>query len=228
MTEFKRDSFFEFILGNNVVGFFKEPIILKSGRKSHWYVNWRNVASDIFLTNKLSDFVIDFISDLKIHHDGFFGVPEGATKLAVISSYKWAREQPNYDIGSHALSMGRGKPKEHGAAKDKFFVGEPRGKIIVLEDVTTTGSSLIETIKKVKEVGAQVITAVGLTDRMELTDDKKTVTQIVAEHGVEFHAMSKATEILPLACKKLRPEAHIIKSIEDEFKEHGFKQISLE
>ena len=35
--------------------------------------------------------------------------------------------------------MGRAKPKQHGSPEDKYFVGEPNGKIVVLEDVTTTG-----------------------------------------------------------------------------------------
>jgi orotate phosphoribosyltransferase-like protein len=37
------------------------------------------------------------------------------------------------------------------APKDKFFVGVPKGKTIVIEDVTTTGGSLIETLNGLKE-----------------------------------------------------------------------------
>jgi orotate phosphoribosyltransferase len=40
--------------------------------------------------------------------------------------------------------MGRAKPKDHGDPKDRYFVGEPGGKVVILEDVTTTGKSLIE------------------------------------------------------------------------------------
>ena len=47
--------------------------------------------------------------------------------------------------------MGRGKQKEHGDPKDKFFVGIPNGDTIILEDTTTTGSSLINTIIQLKE-----------------------------------------------------------------------------
>jgi len=48
MAKFNQEKFNQFILENKVVGFFEEPITLKSGRLSHWYVNWRNVAEDVF------------------------------------------------------------------------------------------------------------------------------------------------------------------------------------
>jgi len=227
MGLFDKKKFLTFILENNVVGFFDAPITLKSGRKSNWYVNWRTVASDVFLTDKLADFLLDFVADLKIHYDGFFGVPEGATKLAVISSYKWATKQPNFDAGSHALIMGRGQPKEHGAPKDRFFVGPPRGKVVVLEDVTTTGQSLIEAIKRAKEAGAAVIAAVSLTDRMELDNNKKSVADAVEGKGVKYYAMSEAIDILPEAVKRFRPSAELVKAIEKEFEEFGVKPLRL-
>jgi orotate phosphoribosyltransferase len=228
MSLFDKNKFISFILDNDVVGFFREPIVLKSGRKSNWYVNWRSVSSDVFLIDQLSNFLMSFVTDLKIHHEGFYGVPEGATKLAIISTFKWAQKQPSYDVGSHALSMGRGKPKEHGDAKDRYFLGGPKGKLVVIEDVTTTGRSLIDTIKILREAGANVAAAISLTDRMELTEGKKTVAQVIAEHGVEFHAMSKASEILPEACRRLKPDAGIIAAIEEEYKQFGIAPIKLE
>ena len=50
---FDQHMFDEFVLNNGVIGFFEKPITLKSGRKSNWYVNWRNVAGDAFYLLKL-------------------------------------------------------------------------------------------------------------------------------------------------------------------------------
>jgi len=36
---FDRGAFDDFIIENDVVGFFDKPVTLKSGRISHWYVN---------------------------------------------------------------------------------------------------------------------------------------------------------------------------------------------
>lgn len=197
MLAFDRKKFISFIIENRVVGFFEKPVTLKSGRQSNWYVNWRTVSSDAFLLDRLSDFLIAFVSDLDLKPDSFYGVPEGATKLALISTYKLARAAKNFAPGSHALPMGRGKPKEHGAPADRFFLGEPKGRVVVIEDVTTTGSSLLSTLEQLSQAKVEIVAAVGLTNRMEKRDDGKSVAEAIAERGVKYYSLSDATELLP-------------------------------
>jgi orotate phosphoribosyltransferase len=227
MVKFNQQKFNQFVLENGVVGFFEEPITLKSGRLSHWYVNWRNVAEDVFLIDKLTDFVIDFIEDLNLKPDCFYGVPEGATKLGILAQYKWAKKSPNYAPYSHTLAMGRGKPKDHGEPKDRYFVGQPRGKTLILEDVTTTGSSLLETIENLIRARVQMIAAVGLTNRVELTNDGKSVGKAVEEKGISYLQMSDALELLPLAYKKLKPREEIAKKVEEEFQQYGVEKLKF-
>ncbi|MHA1272527.1 MAG: orotate phosphoribosyltransferase [Promethearchaeota archaeon] len=221
-----KSEFYNFILNNNVIGFFNKPLKLSSGRLSYWYVNWRNVAEDVYLIDCLSDFVIAFINDLGLKPDCFFGVPEGATKLGIITQYKWAKNH-NLQKGKFILSMGRGKPKEHGAPKDRYFLGVPKGKIILIEDVTTTGNSLLESIDKIRKINAQIIAAIGLTNRDEIRDDNKSVEQVIKELGIDYYAMSDALELLPLAIEKFQPSEEIIKQIENYFKKYGINQLKL-
>jgi orotate phosphoribosyltransferase len=228
VMQFNQQEFNQFVLKNNVVGFFKEPIKLKSGRVSNWYVNWRNVAEDVYLLDKLTDYVIAFVKKIGLRPDCFYGVPEGATKLGIITQYKLAKQSPNYDIGSHTLPMGRAKPKDHGTPKDKFFVGQPIGKTIVLEDVTTTGSSLLTTIGSLSRADIKVIAAISLMNRMELRDDSKSVQQVMEEKGIPYFAMSNAFELLPLAYKKMNPGRVIADAIEEEFQRYGVKKLVLE
>jgi len=223
----QKEEFCEFILENNVIGFFTEPLKLKSGRISPWYVNWRNIAEDVYLIDKLSDYLIKYVQNLGLKPDCFYGVPEGATKLSIITQYKWAKIQHNYVNGAHSLSMGRGKPKEHGDAKDRYFLGIPKGNVIIIEDVTTTGNSLVETINKLSEVGTQIIAAIGLTNRDEIRDDKKSVEELIREKGVKYYAMSNAIDLLPIAYDKLKPGRNIAESIEEYFKKYGIKEIKL-
>lgn len=224
---FNQEEFNSFVLENNVVGFFENPIKLKSGRMSNWYVNWRNVAGDVFLLDKLTEYVINFTKDLGLEPDCFYGVPEGATKLGILLQYKLAKNSPDYNIGSHVLPMGRGKPKDHGDIKDRFFVGEPKGKTIIIEDVTTTGGSLLSTIDDLKEAGVSVISAFCLTNRMELRDDGKSVKETVESKGFEYHALSDALSLLPQVYNKLNPGEKIAGEIEKEFEKYGVKKIKL-
>lgn len=227
MHEFNQEEFNKFVIENNVYGFFDEPITLASGRKSHFYANFRSLVQDAWLTDSLTDYLISFAKDKGLDVDTFYGVPEGATKIGLIAQYKLAKESDEFSEGSHVLAMGRGKPKEHGAPKDKFFVGVPQGKVVVIEDVTTTGSSLITTIKSLKEAGVDVVGVVSLSNRMEKRDDGDSVKQAIKKLGVSFFSMSSALDILPLMYKKSKPSETTTKSIESEFEECGVEQIKL-
>lgn len=235
MRNFNQEEFNKFIVENGVYGFFEEPITLKSGRESHFYANWRNVVEDVYLTDKLADFVIDFAQDflplsegeIKRGCDTFYGVPEGATKLGVITQYKWAMQSPEYSQGSHTLGMGRAKPKDHGEAKDKYFVGMPKGRVVVLEDVTTTGGSMLNTLDSLKEAGVNVVAVISLTNRMEKRDDGLSVEEAVKQKGVKFYSMSSALEMLPMVYEKLQPGEEIGRKVEEYYDRYGVEKLRI-
>jgi orotate phosphoribosyltransferase len=227
MDGFVQDEFNRFIQENNVYGFFEDAITLKSGRKSHFYANWRNVVEDVWLTDRLSEFVISFTESIELNVDTFFGVPEGATKLGVITQFKWAQRFECYAKGSHVLAMGRAKAKEHGAPKDKYFVGMPRGNVVVIEDVTTTGGSLLSTLEGLAESDVHVVGVISLTNRMEKRDDGLSVKEAVENKGFSFYSMSTSLYLLPIMYKLLQPGKHIADAIEQEFKEFGVRELKL-
>lgn len=225
--DFNQTEFDRFELNNKVIGFFEKQVTLKSGRKSNWYANWRNVAEDAFLLDKLSDFVLAYVKDKGLQPECFYGVPEGATKLGVLTQIKLAKQSQVYAPGSHVVSMGRGKPKEHGVPKDKYFLGVPRGPTIILEDVTTTGGSLLTTIDSLVEANVPIIAAISLTNRMELRDDGKSVQQAVGDKGLNYFSLSNALELLPQAYKLANPGENIARAIEEEFKQYGVSPLKL-
>jgi len=227
MSEFNQDAFHKFIQENKVYGFFDKPITLKSGRQSHFYANWRTVVEDVWLTERLVQFVIDFAEAHDIAVDTFYGVPEGATKLGVLTQFHWAKKQPDYARGSHALAMGRAKPKEHGAPKDRFFVGTPRGKVVMLEDVTTTGGSSISAIKALQDTSIEISALISLTNRMEKRDDGSSVKDAVAALGVEFYSMSSAIDLLPRIYAEAKPADEVGRALEKEFESYGLAPLKL-
>jgi orotate phosphoribosyltransferase len=216
-------NFHNFILNNNIIGFFEQPLKLKSGRLSSWYINWRNISSDVYLLDQLTDYILLFVDSLGLNPQCFYGVPEGATKLGIITQFKWARKQKNYNSGTYCLSMGRGKPKEHGDPKDKFFVGIPKGETVILEDVTTTGESLITTIKQLRKLNVNIIASIGLTNRNELRNDGKSVEEIIKEQNLQYYAMSNAVDLLP----RIEMNSGKKKQLEEYFKKYGTKQLEF-
>ena len=221
--ELEKNNFCNFIIENRVIGFFNEPITLKSGRKSYWYVNWRTVAEDVYLLNSVSDYLLLYVKHLRLKPDCFYGVPEGATKIGLITQFKWAFQDKKIKPGMYTLSMGRGKPKEHGDLKDKFFLGIPKGNVILLEDTTTTGGSMLRTIDDLAKLDVKIIAAIGLTNRNEIRDDGFTVKEAIKNKGVQYHSMSDATDLLP----KLKPNLTVATHIENYFKRYGKEEIKF-
>jgi orotate phosphoribosyltransferase len=221
---FNKEKFIQFALDNNVAGFADKPITLSSGRQSYWYANWRKVASDVFLIDRLSDFVIDFSDHVEIEDSSFVGVPEGATKLGLIVQYKLVR---NYKIDRHPLTMIRANPKSHGY-HEGVFLGVPEGNVVILEDVTTTGRSLVANIEKLVNAGTSISAAITLTDRLEKTKQGESVERLLRSGmDVPFYAMSTALDLLPRAVEKYKPSGEIIRKVEEEYNRFGIIPIGL-
>ena len=251
---FSQEEFNKFILDEGIVGLFKEPKKLKSDRVSNWYVNWRNVTEDVYRANQLANFIVGFVEDQGLNPKCFYGVPEGATKAAVLTQYKWAISREDFGPGAYPLPMGRGKKKEHGDEKDADFLGLPREGTIILEDVTTTGGSLFGAIADVEELGtAEIIGAIGFTNRMEITpvpgvdtekivkkfgaiyeratgqqyDHAMSVEAAVKAAGVPYFSMSNGLELLPRVYQKANPGVDVARAIEEEFGKFGVDRLKL-
>lgn len=161
-----KEFFDDLISSNEIVTFSSKPRTLASGKKSNTYVNWRNVLTDAFSVDKLSNYIISIVKEKNLNPDSFYGVPESMSLFGGITQLKWA-SQNDYFQGSHTISMGRGKQKEHGDKKDKDFIGHPEGITILLEDVVTTGNSLFNQIWKLNGRNCDITTVISLTDRIE-------------------------------------------------------------
>src|SRR3989338_8549919 len=102
MILFDPTKFDTFALEHGVVGFSQEGFVLASGRPSHWYANWRSLTHEVSTMSTLADFVLDFCADNGLQPSFFYGVPEGASPLALIVQYKYAHERL-HDTPGHPL-----------------------------------------------------------------------------------------------------------------------------
>lgn len=198
---FNKKEFDEFLLKNRVVGVKEEPFKLKSGRLSHWYVNCRVLSDTFGLIDKTAQFVIDFIKESGLDPHYIYGVPDGATKLGLMINAKIGKKNP-----SQKMVIGRKQPKEYGDPKDRYFIGsvEPGDKVIVVEDVTTTGGSAVEHIRFLKEANLDVVAIVSLVNRLEKRDDGMSVAEYIKkEFGVPYYWLSDGPRILPIAMQGL-------------------------
>lgn len=141
--------------------FSQEPIYkLVSGRMSQFYINCKPVtlnARGMFLAGHL---IFDSIKDDDVTAVG--GLTFGADPLAVATAF--TSEIKNRPI--HAFSI-RKTRKDHGMIRWIEGDIQPGERVVIIDDVATTGGSTIKAIERARTEGLEVAKAVIFVDRQE-------------------------------------------------------------
>jgi orotate phosphoribosyltransferase len=133
---------------------------LVSGKMSQFYINCKKTTYNAEAMNLIGEILFDKISG--INPDAIGGLTLGADPIAfAVSMVSFQKGKP---INSFVI---RKKPKEHGL---KYSIeGKLDGikRVVIVEDVVTTGQSTLEAIAKAEEGGLETIKVIALVDREE-------------------------------------------------------------
>jgi orotate phosphoribosyltransferase len=167
--------------------FGRGEITLASGRKSDFYFNLKPTMLDPEGAALLAELSYEALKDDNLDYVG--GLEMGAVPLAgALAQLSWIKGHPI------AAFFVRKKPKEHGArlAVEGLAKGESlQGKrIVIVEDVTTTGGSALKAVEAVRDAGGEIVLVFTMVDREE------GATETFAEAGLEFRSLYKAGEFL--------------------------------
>ncbi|HHT18963.1 MAG: orotate phosphoribosyltransferase [Euryarchaeota archaeon] len=138
---------------NQVIKFGK--FTLSSGRESDYYVDMKKAITDPQILSLVAKIITHMIQDHQI--DKIAGPALGAVPIATAVAL-------HSDI---PMLMIRKAQKDYGTSKlieGDLKVGD---KVIVVEDVTTTGKSLLKAVKAVTDNGGQIERAFVVVDREE-------------------------------------------------------------
>lgn len=133
---------------------------LVSGRMSRFYVNCKPTTLSprgMFLVGHL---VFDIIKDLK--PDGIGGLTFGADPMAMATAF--VSELKESPINAFSIRKTR---KDHGIIKWVEGDMQPGQRVVIIDDVATTGGSTIKAIERAGSEGLDVVKAVILVDRQE-------------------------------------------------------------
>ena len=135
----------------------------------------------------LAELTFEALKDDSLDYVG--GLEMGAVPLAgAIAQLSWIKGHPI------AAFFVRKKPKEHGArlAVEGLAKGESlQGKrVVIVEDVTTTGGSALKAVEAVRDAGGEVALVFTMVDREE------GATETFAQAGLAFRSLYKAGEFL--------------------------------
>ena len=139
----------------------EEPIFkLVSGRMSNYYFNCKMVTLNPEGMYLIGNIIFDMIKDLNVK--GIGGLTLGADPIADAVAYTaYLKEKP---IEAFVV---RKTAKAHGTMQ--WIEGDVKAgdKVVIVDDVITTGKSTIEAITRAKEAGLDIVKVIALVDRQE-------------------------------------------------------------
>jgi len=154
---------------------------LTSGRVSPYYIDLRIVPSFPDVFKKICDFYVSFIKkEVGVENfDRIAGVPVAGIPFASVIAYNFKKP---------FLYIRKGV-RLHGRQRRIEGVITPGDRVLLVDDLITTGLSLKNAAETVTAEGGVVTNAVVLLDREEGGAEK------LAKEGVKLHAMLKISEI---------------------------------
>lgn len=194
MEQYKKE-FIEFMVDCKVLKF--GDFTLKSGRKSPFFMNAGGYVTGSQLMG-LGEYYAKAIHDT--YGDDFdvlFGPAYKGIPISVVTAIAYSKlygKEVRY-------CSDRKEEKDHGADKGSFLGSKLQDgdRVIMIEDVTTSGKSMEETVPKVK--GAANVEIVGLMvslNRMEkgLNSDKCALDEIKETYGFPTAAIVDMSDVV--------------------------------
>ena len=189
-----------FLYKNNIIRF--GNFTLASGKNSSYYVDLRLIPSYPHQFRKMIKNLQNLIVE-KTGLDDFdclASVPTGG--LVVTSALAIEIVKP--------LIYVRSKPKEHGTAKSiegKISAGM---KVVMVDDVMTTGISVLNGITQLKEVGLLISDLYVIINRLEGAD------KALSDIGVQTHQLTDILEITDILFQEKLIDKEIFEKIKNQ------------
>lgn len=170
--------------------------VLSSGMRSPVYLDLRIVPSHPRIFRKIVNLSVETLK--KVEFDAICGIATGGLPLSSVIAY--LMEKP--------LIYFRRSEKEHGTMKRIEGEVKEDMNVIVIDDVATTGGSILEAVKALRDKKAVVRRAFVVVDRGQ------GARKNLMEEGVELMSITTLKEVL-LELK----EAGLLSDVEEVIKE---------
>lgn len=137
---------------------------LASGRESTYYINSKKAIFNSEALWLLGDQIWEATRDLNVQATG--GLEVGAIPMAAAAAMRYHEEGRELEA-----FFVRKQAKDHGSRERIEGVLQAGWRVAVLDDVLTTGGSVMQAIAEVELAGAQVAAVVCIVDRLEGAQD---------------------------------------------------------
>lgn len=134
--------------------------VLTSGRTSTYYIDAKMTTLDPKGANLVARLILDVLKPFDIDAVGGFtlGADPIVSAVAALSAGT-ERPLPAFIV--------RKEPKKHGERKMIEGPFQPGWRVVVIDDVVTTGGSTLKACQAVEEEGGKVVLTLAIVDRLE-------------------------------------------------------------
>jgi len=175
---------------------------LASGKHSSYYVDLRLVPSYPIEFRKMVKYLENQIGkDIGLDNfDSIVSVPTGG--LVIASALAIETVKP--------LIYVRSKPKDYGTSKSVEGKIHDGMKVVMIDDVATTGGSVVNAIKSLKEVNIPVKDAYVIVNRIEGADEA------LLGLGVKMHSILNILQITEVLFEQNLIEQDVLEKVKNQ------------
>ncbi len=183
-----RHQFLRFAIEQNVLRF--GEFQTKAGRISPYFFN-AGLFADGTALKKLGEFYAKAIAAAEIEYDVLFGPAYKGIPLVASTAIALAGMERNVPY-----SFNRKEAKDHGEGGN--IVGAPlRGRILIIDDVISAGTSVRESIELIRSHGASPAGVIIAIDRMERgRENLSAVQETMALYNIPVFAIATLDDLL--------------------------------
>jgi orotate phosphoribosyltransferase len=188
-----QDNFIQFALEANVLSFgeFKT----KAGRLSPYFFN-AGGFNDGARLSALGGYYAKALQESGLEYDMLYGPAYKGITLAAATAIALS------DAGRNVpYAYNRKEAKDHGEGGS--LVGAPvKGKVVIIDDVISAGTSVRESVKLIRDAGAEPAAVLIALDRMEKSGtateigDKSAVQAVEQEFGLPVVAIANLADLM--------------------------------
>ena len=222
-----KSEFIDFMVESDVLKF--GDFTLKSGRKSPFFMNAGAYVTGSQL-KRLGEYYAKAIHDnYGDDFDVFFGPAYKGIPLAVVTAIAYS-ELYGKEV---RYCSDRKEEKDHGADKGSFLGSKLKDgdRVVMIEDVTTSGKSMEETVPKVRSAAdVEIVGLMVSLNRMEVGKggEKSALDEIQEEYGFKANAIVSMADVVEYLYNKecngkVVIDDTIKTAIDEYYKQYGAK-----